>query len=100
MTAPSDAEQLGLAVLARLLEASLDGIGISDGEGRFVYANPAACAILGYRLEQLLGRHFQMVLAPDERQASLARHARHAAGAGGAGDAGDRASAVVRRPDG
>ena len=100
MTAPSDAEQLGLAVLARLLEASLDGIGISDGEGRFVYANPAACAILGYRLEQLLGRHFQMVLAPDERQASLERHARHATSTGGAGDAGDRASAVVRRPDG
>ena len=100
MTAPVGPERLGLPVLARLVEASLDGIGISDAEGRFVYANPAACAILGYSAVQLLGQHFEMVLAPEERQVSLERHARHASGAGDAGDEGDRASAVVRRPDG
>ena len=100
MIPPVGPEQLGLSVLARLVEVSLDGIGISDAEGRFVYVNPAACAILGYPSEQLVGHHFQMVLAPEEQPVSRERHARHASGAAGAGDAGDRAVATVQRPDG
>ncbi|MBI4506869.1 MAG: PAS domain S-box protein [Chloroflexi bacterium] len=50
------AEQLGLGALGSLIEASLDGIVVVDEAGRYVYANPAACRILGYRLERLVGR--------------------------------------------
>ena len=78
MTVPVGPEQLGLGVLARLVDASLDGIGITDAEGWFVYANPAACAILGYPLEQLVGRHFQMVFAERDRQVALEPHVRRA----------------------
>ncbi|MBI2323178.1 MAG: PAS domain S-box protein [Chloroflexi bacterium] len=50
------AEHLGLGALGSLIEASLDGIVVVDEAGRYVYANPAACRILGYRLERLVGR--------------------------------------------
>ena len=47
------AQGLGLKALAGIVEASLDGIAIADQQGNFAYANRAACAILGYSLEDL-----------------------------------------------
>ena len=39
-----------------ILESSADGLYGVDVEGRTIFVNPAACAMLGYAPEQLLGR--------------------------------------------
>ncbi len=50
-----EAEPLDPSLLSGLLEHSIDGIVVLDARHRFVYANPAACMILGYPREALLG---------------------------------------------
>jgi len=45
----------GFDDLAALVNASVDGITVLDSDHRVVYANPAACELLGYSLDQLLG---------------------------------------------
>jgi PAS domain S-box-containing protein len=42
--------------LQAIFEFSLDPILLADNDGRFVDANPAACQLLGYSLEELLQR--------------------------------------------
>jgi PAS domain-containing protein len=54
----ADAAALGLSALAEVLARTEDGICVVDTERRYVYANPAACRMLGYPLEQLRGRDF------------------------------------------
>jgi PAS domain-containing protein len=51
--APSPA--VGPEVLAAALAASADGTALLDEDGRCVYVNPAACAILGVPADALLG---------------------------------------------
>ncbi len=41
------------------------GICLTDKEGRFVAVNPAYCSIYGYREDELIGKHFTMVV-PNE----------------------------------
>ncbi len=53
-------EHLGIDTLAEFIEASLDGIVVVDPEGRYIYANPVGCDIMGYELDQLVGRDFRM----------------------------------------
>jgi two-component system cell cycle sensor histidine kinase/response regulator CckA len=57
ITERKQAEQ-GLAEGQRRMQAlfdnALDGILLTDDEGRYVDANPAACALLGYSREELL----------------------------------------------
>lgn len=53
----SSGEQ-GLSNLARVLDRTEDGITILDGQRRYVYANRAACRILGRSLEDLQGQPF------------------------------------------
>ena len=53
-------EHLGLDTLAEFLEASMDGIVVVDLQGRYSYVNPVACEIMGYALEDLVGRNFRM----------------------------------------
>jgi len=87
-------ERLGAGVLANLLEASLDGIVVVDSERRFVYANPAACEILGYSREELLGRDFLDNFPPRQHQAVLRRFASLMAGES------RRELSIILRPDG
>jgi PAS domain-containing protein len=49
---------LGLRALAELLTRTEDGIAVVDAGRRFVYANPAACQMLGHPFEHLRGRDF------------------------------------------
>jgi len=56
--AQADAATLGLSALAGVLAGAQDGITVIDAGRRFVYANPAACEMLGYPFEQLRGRDF------------------------------------------
>ena len=47
---------VGPEVLAAALSASPAGHALLDEQGRCVYVNPAACALLGVAAEELLGR--------------------------------------------
>jgi PAS domain S-box-containing protein len=38
-----------------------------DAEGRYTYSNPVVEGVLGYKPEELMGRHFYDYLQPDER---------------------------------
>ena len=54
----ADAAALGLSGLAGVLAGAPDGIMVFEAQ-RCVYANPAACQMLGQRLEQLRGRNLR-----------------------------------------
>lgn len=43
-----------------------DGILIADAESYYLDANPKMCQMLGYSLEELVGKHGQDILAPED----------------------------------
>jgi PAS domain S-box-containing protein len=61
-----------------LLEALADGVFVAQGE-RFVFVNPALPAMLGYGVEQFVGRHFADVVAPEYLGVWRERYARRIA---------------------
>ena len=70
--------RLGVRGVIALLEQSLDGVVVCRAEDRsYVYANPAACRLMGYRFEELLGRDFLMNFPDREHPAVLARFPGH-----------------------
>jgi PAS domain S-box-containing protein len=84
----------GLDLLDALVTASVDGIVVLDAYRRFVFANPAACELLGQSLDELLGRDFVMVIPERERQSALAEFAKSAHSNP------ERRQGMVCRPDG
>ena len=87
-------EALGLDVLASMVRALADGIIVLDSDHRVVYANPAACKLVGYPADRLLGRDFLTFIPEQDRRTALtlfasARDGKSAAMAG-----------VAYRPDG
>lgn len=87
-------EHLGIDTLAEFLEASLDGIVVLDSSGHYLYANPVACEIGGYTLEQLIGRDFRMNFPERVHQQMSEIFASSIAGQPG------RWSSIILRPDG
>jgi len=67
------AAALGPSALAGVLVGAQDGVTIVDTERRFLYANPAACVMLGSTLQQLRGRDFLGSIAARERASISAR---------------------------
>jgi PAS domain S-box-containing protein len=43
-----------------------DGIFLADADGRWIDVNPAACELLGYPREQLIGTHVSAFVAPED----------------------------------
>lgn len=80
-------------VLEALVRASVDGIVVVDAYRRFVFANPAACDLLGRSPEELLGRDFLIVIPERERQSALAEFAKLSRNT-------ERRQGMVCRPDG
>ena len=80
-------------VLEALVKASVDGIVVVDAHRRFVFANPAACELLGRSREELLGRDFLMVIPERERQSAMAEFAKISRNT-------ERRQGMVCRPDG
>jgi PAS domain S-box-containing protein len=72
-SAVADAAALGLSPLAGILSGAQEGITVCDAERRFVYANPAACHMLGRPLEQLRGEDFLSIIPPQEHTFALGR---------------------------
>lgn len=54
----ADATALGLPTLAGMLASAQDGITVVDADRKYVYANTAACRVLGHPLARLRGQDF------------------------------------------
>ncbi len=52
--------------LRAIFDGAMDGMLVADDDGRYVDANPAACAMFGVPKEKILGRHNQDFIAPDQ----------------------------------
>lgn len=63
-----------------VIRAAPIGICITDAEGRFEMVNPAYCEFYGYREEELLGRHFTLVVPAADHARMNDLHARFIAG--------------------
>ncbi|GAB3199870.1 PAS domain S-box-containing protein [Pontibacter aydingkolensis] len=53
-------------VLEKLINATLDIFGCVDSSGCFVFVSDAVSHILGYKSEELAGKHFSSFLHPDD----------------------------------
>jgi PAS domain S-box-containing protein len=87
-------EHLGLDTLVEFVEASLDGIVIVDPDARYMYANPVACNIMGYSLDQLVGQDFRVNFPKRMHQPMIDAFSASIDGNTG------RYSSVILRPDG
>jgi PAS domain S-box-containing protein len=83
-------KDLGLDVVGAALDRTRDGVVFLDRHLRCLFANPAACTLLGYAPDKLLGRDFLTSLKLEQP------YVRDALAAGESG----RWEAVIRRPDG
>ncbi len=61
------------AAYRNLMEDASDGIFIADADGVYIDANRAACAMLGYSKEEIVGKHIKDLIAPDDIQAKPLR---------------------------
>ena len=78
------AVELGVEALAAVVERSRDGIVVVTADRRYVYANPAACRIMGYSLDQLRALPDFLENFPQrEHQAMLEHFAEQLAGTTG-----------------
>jgi PAS domain S-box-containing protein len=71
----ADAAALGLQALAGVVAGAQEGIAIAGADRRWVYANPAACEMLGRPLEQLRGQDFLSGVPAREHDFVLGRFA-------------------------
>ncbi|MBK5928761.1 PAS domain S-box protein [Rhodobaculum claviforme] len=70
ITALKEAEKRALEERAAAMEASRDGIAITDPEGRFVYMNPSHRLMFGIPPdEDVRGKHWSMLYHPDVAEA-------------------------------
>jgi PAS domain S-box-containing protein len=78
------AVELGVDALAAVVERSRDGIVVVTADRRYVYANPAACRIMGYSLDELRAMPDFLDGFPErEHQAMLEHFAEQLAGTTG-----------------
>ncbi len=78
----------------RVIETTRDAIVITDMHRRIVFANPAACTLLGHAHETLLGMAVAELVAPEQVEEIRRRHEVAMAGEP------QRYETVVARPDG
>jgi PAS domain-containing protein len=57
------AAELGVGALAAVVERSRDGIVVVTADRRYVYANPAACRIMGCSLAAGVTHGHQLVIS-------------------------------------
>jgi PAS domain S-box-containing protein len=68
--------------LRRIVENTPVGICITNKEGRFEYVNPQYTRLYQYNRDELVGRHFSMVVPPRDRTELTELHDRFFAGEG------------------
>jgi len=68
------------STIMAIVDSTPSGICITDEFGVFEYVNPAYCSIYGYEPEELIGRHFTMVVAENQRSWLIELHDEFIAG--------------------
>lgn len=63
-----------------IIERTPAGVCVTDENGIYEYVNPAYCRIYHYRPDELVGKHFTMVVAEDQREILSALHDQFIAG--------------------
>lgn len=63
-----------------IIERTPSGVCITDENGRFEFANPSYCDFYGYRLEELVGKSFTLVVPEEARGFMADLHDRYIAG--------------------
>jgi len=54
-----------------LVENARDIVFRTDGTGHYTFVNPAAVSITGYSEEELIGKHFKMLIRPDKYKEAM-----------------------------
>jgi PAS domain S-box-containing protein len=63
-----------------IVQNTAEGIVVDDADGNFSFVNPAAAALLGYEVEELVGQHWTLVIPPDQQPIAQAANERRARG--------------------
>jgi PAS domain S-box-containing protein len=69
-----EAAALGTAALAAVVDRSRDGIVVVTADRRYVYANPAACRMMGYSLDELRALPDFLANFPEREHAAMLEH--------------------------
>lgn len=83
ITVQKEAEQAlrdNISLLKSLYNTVPIGICLTDEEGKFVEVNPAYCKTYGYAREELIGKHFTMVIPNEEKLRAAGTHSAFIAG--------------------
>jgi diguanylate cyclase (GGDEF)-like protein/PAS domain S-box-containing protein len=64
-----------------LVDRMPDAVLVADAEGRFTFANPRACELVGFKLDELLEMTYADLMAPSHVQ-RVAEHVAHTVSAG------------------
>lgn len=98
LSAPAEAISPESNRLWHILDAIPIGVCITDHGGRFEYVNPHYRRLYGYSSEQLLGRHFTLVVPDSDKERLSHLHNAFIEAGGGAGEL--RGEWNVHRADG
>jgi len=63
-----------------IVQNMAEGIFVLDAEGYFTFVNPASAELVGYTIDELVGRHWTDVVPPDQRPVVKAADERRAHG--------------------
>jgi len=63
-----------------IIQSTPSGICITDEKGFFEYVNPAYCTIYGFQLDELIGKHFTMVVPESHKSWLIELHDKFIAG--------------------
>jgi two-component system, sensor histidine kinase and response regulator len=63
-----------------IIQSTPSGICITDEQGLFEYVNPAFCMIYGYQLDELIGKHFTIVVPESHKSWLIELHNKFIAG--------------------
>jgi PAS domain S-box-containing protein len=66
--------------MLQVIHATPVGVCITNAQGLFEFVNPAYCRFYGYQAEELLGRHFTLVVPPENQALMQQLHDRFIAG--------------------
>ena len=89
------AADMGIEALAALVERSMDGIVVCTPDRKYVYANPAACRVMGYSLDELRALPDFLLNFPEREHEGMLEHfAEQLAGSTGLW------TSTILRPDG
>jgi PAS domain S-box-containing protein len=63
-----------------LVQSMAEGIVVTDADRRITFVNPAAATLLGYTVEELVGRRWTSITPPDQRPIASAANGRRVHG--------------------